>query len=336
MLTRPEITDDAIRTCLLDHFEVDAVAVDFLPLGGDVGSAVFRVSGHDDRPYFCKLRREPFDETSVSLPRFLSDNGVTAIIAPLRSRAGRLRVPLGDFSLILYPFVAGTEGYEVALSARQWADFGAALRRVHALAPPPDLRPAIHVEDYSAEWRNRCWAVMQRVAGDAPSDDIAQQMAALLNGRRAAILAALDRAEQLAARLAAQPPPPVICHGDLHPGNLHIGQDDQVYLVDWDYPLLAPKERDLMFIGGGQGFMAPDPASEERSFYAGYGEVALDRLALTYYRYERGLTDLTVESERILSTRLGRADRAQALAYLGYYCDPGNTLEIAAAGDVVG
>ncbi len=31
-----------------------------------------------------------------------------------------------------------------------------------------------------------------------------------------------------------------------------IDANDALYIVDWDNPILAPKERDLMFIGGGQ------------------------------------------------------------------------------------
>jgi spectinomycin phosphotransferase len=47
--------------------------------------------------------------------------------------------------------------------------------------------------------------------------------------------------------------------------------DGFVYNVDWDHPNLAPKERDLMFIGGAQGFIGHAPQEEETLFYLGYG-----------------------------------------------------------------
>jgi spectinomycin phosphotransferase len=36
-----------------------------------------------------------------------------------------------------------------------------------------------------------------------------------------------------------------------HAGNVVVGADNELTIVDWDEPILAPKERDLMFIGGG-------------------------------------------------------------------------------------
>jgi hypothetical protein len=43
-----------------------------------------------------------------------------------------------------------------------------------------------------------------------------------------------------------------LCHSDIHAGNILIDVNDDFYIVDWDNPILAPKEHDLMFIGGGQ------------------------------------------------------------------------------------
>jgi spectinomycin phosphotransferase len=107
-----------------------------------------------------------------------------------------------------------------------------------------------------------------------------------------------------------------------------------LFIVDWDYPMLAPKERDLMFIGGGQGFMPYIAEQEELLFYQGYGQPELDRIALAYYRYERGITDISVECERILSSTLGAQDRAQALEILQLYFLPGCTIEMAFKSDV--
>ena len=36
-------------------------------------------------------------------------------------------------------------------------------------------------------------------------------------------------------------------------GNLLIDAKGSLYIVDWDHPIMAPKERDLMFVGGGVG-----------------------------------------------------------------------------------
>ena len=47
--------------------------------------------------------------------------------------------------------------------------------------------------------------------------------------------------------------PLVLCHADLHAWNVLLDTDRQLWLVDWDETILAPKERDLMFVVGGIG-----------------------------------------------------------------------------------
>lgn len=47
-----------------------------------------------------------------------------------------------------------------------------------------------------------------------------------------------------------------------------IDGNDTLYIVDWDDPIIAPKERDLMFIGGGVANVWNE-RHEEVSFYRG-------------------------------------------------------------------
>ena len=106
-----------------------------------------------------------------------------------------------------------------------------------------------------------------------------------------------------------------MCHSDIHAGNILIGADDAFYIVDWDNPILAPKERDLMFVGGGQGFTGHTPQEEETLFYRGYGETQIDPVALAYYRYERIIQDIAVYCEQLFLSDEGGEDRAQALRH---------------------
>jgi spectinomycin phosphotransferase len=103
--------------------------------------------------------------------------------------------------------------------------------------------------------------------------------------------------------------------------------------VDWDHPNLAPKERDLMFIGGAQGFTGHTPPEEETLFYRGYGQTQVDPIALAYYRYERIVEDIAVICEQILSTMDGGKDREQFLQYLQSNFLPNNTIDIAYRSD---
>src|SRR5215212_6383251 len=139
MLEKPDIQDEKIIACLQVDYGLRIIQMAFLPLGGNLCTAVYRAVAEDGTLYFCKLRCSDFDEISVELPRFLNEQGITQIIPPLPSKTGQLWAKLEDFHVILYPFVEGTSGFDVELTEHQWADFGAALQRIHTLSLPPVL-----------------------------------------------------------------------------------------------------------------------------------------------------------------------------------------------------
>lgn len=333
MLEKPEIQDEKIVACLQDEYGLLAAQVTFLPLGADLNTAVYRVVADDETPYFLKLRRGVFDETSVALPKFLSDQGLEQIIAPLATQTGQLWASLEAFKVILYPFVEGHDGYEVNLSERHWHDFGLALKNIHTVVVPPALIRHIQQETYSSQWREIVKTFLGQVEDGAYDDPVALKLATFLQAKRAEVLELVGRTEWLAQALQAQSPAYIVCHSDLHAGNILIDANDAFYIVDWDNPILAPKERDLMFIGGGQGFAGHSAQEEENLFYRGYGQTQIEPSALAYYRYERIIQDLAVYCEQIFLTNEGGQDRAQALQYLVSNFLPNGTIEIAYKSD---
>jgi len=333
MLEKPDLQDEKIIACLQDEYGLPVVQVAFLPLGADLNTAVYRVVAEDETPYFVKLRRGVFDETAVALPKFLSDQGIVQIIAPLATKTEQLWASLDAFKLILYPFVEGHNGFEVDLSDRQWGDFGTALKSIHTALVPPALTRGIQQETYSPQWREIVKTFLERVEDDAFDDPVAVKLAAFLKARRDEILDLVGRAERLALALQAQSPEFVLCHSDIHAGNILIDANDALYIVDWDNPILAPKERDLMFIGGGQGFAGHTAQEEENLFYRGYGQTQINPIALAYYRYERIIQDIALFCEQIFWTNEGGEDREQSLRYLTSNFLPNSTIEIAYKSD---
>ncbi len=333
MLEKPDLHDEQMIACLQDEYGLPVVQVAFLPLGADLNTAVYRVVTDDQTPYFVKLRRGVFDEIAVALPKFLSDQGIGQIIAPLATQTGQLWASLGAFKLILYPFVEGHDGYEVDLSDCHWGEFGAALNRIHTAVAPPALIRRIPRETYSPQWREVVKTFLKRVEAEALDDPVAVKLAAFLTARRHEILDLVGRAERLARALQARSPEFVVCHSDIHAGNILIDAHGAFYIVDWDNPILAPKERDLMFIGGGQGFTGHTAQEEETLFYGGYGQTQINRIALAYYRYERIIEDIAVYCEQLFLTNEGGEDREQSLRYLASNFLPNSTIEIAYKSD---
>lgn len=333
MLEKPDLQDEKIIACLRDDYELPVVRVTFLPLGVDRNAAVYHVVADDGTSYFVKLRRGVFDEIALALPKFLSDQGIEQIIAPLTTKPGQLWANLDAFKLYVYPFVEGHNGYEVDLSDRHWSEFGTALKRLHTVEVPPALIRRIRRETYAPQWREIVKTFLERVDVDVLDDSVAVKLAAFLEAKRETILDLVGRAERLAQALQAGSPEFVLCHSDIHAGNCLIGANDAFYIVDWDEPIMAPKERDLMFIGGGLMGAGRTPQAEETLFYRAYGHTQIDPTALAYYRYERIIQDIAVFCEKILLTNVGGKDREQSLHYLKSNFMPNNTIEIAYQSD---
>lgn len=329
MLEKPDLPDEKIIACLRDEYGLDVVHLAFLPLGADVNTAVYRAVTGDETPYFVKLRRGVFEETSVTVPRFLSDQGIAQIIPPMTTRAQQLLARLDVFNLILYPYVEGQGGFEVDLSDRHWVEFGAALKSIHTAKPPPALISRLPQETYSPKWREIVKGFQARVEQDTFGDPTAAKLAALLKIKRDVIGDLVRRAERLALALRDRPLEFVLCHSDIHAGNILIAGDDAIYIVDWDNPILAPKERDLMFVGGGLGGGGHTPEEEETLFYQGYGQTQIDPVALAYYRYERIVQDIAAYCQQILLSDDGGEDREEGLRQLTSQFQPHSVIEIA-------
>ncbi len=328
MLEKPDLEDAAIAACLRDHYGLNATQLEFLPLGADRQTAVYRAVA-DDAGYFVKLRGGAFDELTIVVPKLLHDQGIEAVIAPLATRSGRLWAALGDFKLTAAPFVAGRDGYEVDLTDQQWVEFGRTLKTIHAATMPRAVIDRLPRETYSDQWRAEVRRFMTLVEAANFVDPVAAELAALLRDQRAVVERLVGRAEALAADLKTRSLPLILCHADLHAGNLLIADEGRLYVVDWDTLILAPKERDLMFAGGGLFAGRRSPEEEEALFYRGYGNIQIDAAALVYYRCERIVQDVAAYCEAILLTDVGGQDRANGLRQLTSQFQPGAVIDVA-------
>jgi len=333
MLEKPDLHNEELIACLQAEYGLINPQVEFLPLGADQNTAVYRAVVSDQTQYFVKLRRGIFDETSVTLPRYLSDQGIHQIIAPLVTKPGQLWASLGDFTVILYPYVEGQDGYEVNLSDHHWVELGQALKRIHSVTLPAAMAGRIKREMYPSHGRETVRKFLGRVQKDTFDESVAAKLAAFINTKCKTINDLVNRAERLAQALQANTPDFVLCHSDLHAGNILIDGNKALYIVDWDDPIFAPKERDLMFVGGGQGFHGHSASEEEALFYRGYGPAQIDPVALAYYRYERIVQDMAVYCKQIFLSDEGGEDREQSYQYLTSNFLPNNTIEIAYRSD---
>lgn len=327
MLEKPPIDDALLVMEAEAGYGLRAAALTFLPLGADLNTAVYRLDDAAGDRYFLKLRSGSFDESSVAVPRFLHDRGLTPIMAPLRTLSGGLWREVAGYHLMLYPFVVAQNGFTRPLSEAQWRLMGIVLRRVHEMRLPDALRERLPIEAYSGDAREQLRGWLTGQGARLADDEAAEKLAALLAEKRSEVNQLVERAERLAERLRAELPELSLCHADLHGGNVLV-EEKLLHLVDWDTLLLAPKERDLMFVGAGIGGVWDQP-QEAEWFYQGYGAAAINLVALAYYRYERIVQDIAVTCQQLFLGEEGGADRLNSLGYVADDLRPSRVVEIA-------
>ncbi|HEY7020033.1 MAG TPA: aminoglycoside phosphotransferase family protein [Ktedonobacterales bacterium] len=328
MLTPPDLSPDVIAAYVRDVYRVDVTQVTFLPIGADADAAVYRLDSADGTAYFLKLRRARFDEIAVAVPAFLHERGAPAVMAPLLTTGGALWTSGHGFAWILYPFFDGPNGFERPLSDAQWLTLGESLRAVHSAILPATLAARIPREDYSPRWRDIVTAYSEQVERDRFADPIAERLASGWREKQEEIATLVERAAGLAQELRERSLPFVLCHTDLHAGNVLLGADGELAIVDWDDPILAPKERDLMFFGAGVGAIWDTPR-EEALFYQGYGPVKIDLTALAYYRNERIVADFASYGQQVFGMQGGVEDREDGVRRVMGQFEPGRVIEIA-------
>ncbi len=327
MLEKPAISDASIIQCLFDHHNMTVTRLDFLPLGADRNTAVYRAesAGGD---YFVKLRSGSIDETTVLVPKLLHDRGIRQVIPPLASKSGALWTPLEDFQMILYPFVEGKNGFERAVTASNWVELGEVLKHIHTTALPRRLRERLQREAFSSFYRSKVRQHQAYVDTSPVLDPVASELAAFMREQRAVITALAEHAERFAELLRMESLPFVLCHADIHVGNMHITPTGALYIVDWDTMTLAPKERDLIFPGMGLGTSENITVEAQTAyFYEGYGRTDVNLTALAYYRCERIVQDVHEYCEQILFTLGDSADRAEGLRQFRSQFEPGAVVE---------
>jgi spectinomycin phosphotransferase len=327
----PNLADTTIKAALRAHYGIALAAVTFLPLGNDSDTSVYRVEATDGTVYFLKIRnRLGFSPASLAVPRYLRDLGVPHILAPLMTTSQAPWVMLNDFALTLYPFIDGRIGGDVGMSEQHWIELGRTVKQIHMSQLPLDLKNVVPRETFVPPRRSVVTDLQEAIDGEVPADLAQRELAAFWKSRGDQIRRLVSRADALGRRLRKRSASPVLCHADLHTRNVLLEGDEQLWVVDWDETILAPKERDLMFFVGG---IMPELLQSHHTeyFFRGYGDAAIDPDALVYYRNAWAVQDIAADGEQVFfRPEISDASRQYAVRMFKLLFEPGNIVSIAA------
>jgi spectinomycin phosphotransferase len=331
MIQKPNLKDESIVAALRDHYGVVVVALEFLQLGNDSHAWVYRVSADAEKPYFLKVRKGELNKASLIVPRYIKDHGIEQVVAPLPTNTGALWVNVDSFALILYPFVEGGMGAVVGMSDFQTIEFGAIVRKIHALPISEQLSAHMQKETYASKWMPLVQYFQATVAQRVHKDESELEFLSIWREKRGDVQKIIDRTLQLGRQFQSLSLPFVLCHADIHTYNVLVGQDGKLFIVDWDETVIAPKERDLMHIGSANTKIN-NRSREVELFYQGYGNTEVNPVAFAYYRYEWVVQELGAYADQIfLTADVGDATKAKALYYFRGLFAPGDVVDVAYA-----
>ena len=332
MLERPDLSDAQITQVLRRAYGLNASEIAFLPIGYDRHASVFKVETSAHIPYFLKARTGEFNPICASVPSFLVASGLTAIVAPLSTVAGELWTNVGAFTLLLYPFIEGGSGMDVGMTPPLWTAFGNLLQRLHKTQLPPALAAAIPQEHFQPYFAATLYEIGKKIRQNELQTEPQHSFATVWRLHTAKIDWIVQRAAALGTSLRRHPPEFVLCHADCHTANLLIDTQQQLHLVDWDQPILAPRERDLMFVIGNSIDGKPIGPAAETAFLLGYGAININPHALAYYRCEWAIQDMGDFAERVfVSSNAGEVTQQDAVRGFASMFEPGNVIDLALA-----
>jgi spectinomycin phosphotransferase len=328
------LSDATILACLQTQYGLSIDDLTFLPLGHDSLAWVYRAVAANGATYFVKARLNLNNPPSLLVPRYLHDHGVQQVIAPLPTRTQSLFASIGEtgYALIVYPFVAGTSGMDQGMTDSQWITYGSILRQIHTISVAPELAQHMRYEQYDSTTADLIATLDAHIGTQTFADPAAQTLALFWREQRELIYRLMERLQQLAHQMQQATFPFVLCHADIHTNNILLDSEQQIWIVDWDEVMLAPMERDLMFVIGGGISRALVGLREEHLFVQGYGQVAMNALALAYYRYAWAISDISAYAAEVYFREdLGpETKRAAVASFVGLF-QPGEIVTLAFA-----
>ena len=305
MREQPKIPEERLRACLQDQYDLSPVTLEFLPRGQDYHAGVYRVVSEQGTLYLLKVTSRPLYEPGCLVPRYLRDQGITSVVAPVPTKSYALWTKLVDWTVIVYPFIDGDTSW-TGMTNEQWKEVGTIFKQIHQVRLEPVGFSSLRKETFDpteyARWV-RAFET-QHLHSRHGGSGSARALRASWVAHQSTIHTVVTSLEKLAEVLQSRIFPYVICHADLHPANLIRDHAGHVCVIDWDEVMLAPKERDFIFVR--------EPQAD--AFWEGYGQSEIDWMLLSYYLWERVVQEVIVDTQDVcFRDDLGEETRAEAV-----------------------
>jgi spectinomycin phosphotransferase len=194
------------------------------------------------------------------------------------------------------------------MTNEQWKEVGTIFQQIHQVMLPPEGFESLRKETFDPTEYVRWVRAFETQHAHSESRGASERaLRSSWVAHQSTIHTVVASLEKLAGMLQSRSFPYVICHADLHARNLIRDRAGHVFVIDWDEVMLAPKERDFIFVR--------EPHAD--AFFQGYGQRVIDWMALTYFLWERVVQDLIECAQNVyFRDDWGEESRADAVQLL--------------------
>lgn len=302
-----------IKDMLLREYDIHATAI--RETTGGWSASAYKVRA-EEGDFFLKVYDKHRHSTRGWLARI--DNYMPGVlwlygntdlrenmVAPVPSKNGSHQFESEDYLYILFPFLAGKPVDGMKMSPEQLRELARIVAELHGC--DTDSRPVeLCRETFDVSF---CDTLCDRLGERGGSDELSE----LLSSYSRTMRRSVEMLRETASLLMKSDHPFVLCHTDIHAGNLIYGE--KWILINWEGLKLAPVEADLFAFT--QGFFFGNGWHE---FIACYQAVRKgyrpNPQALSYYRLRRRLEDIFEFVESLLFDDLERRNRDHSIRNL--------------------
>lgn len=245
MITQPNISQDELKKTIQDQYSLLIKNLTFIPKG-EV-SWGYIVEDADSVRYFFKIHK--YKKLSSARFNLLDDlhkkTGIINIIYPLATKHNKLETEVLGYPSVLFNYIEGKTAHEIKPTDKQYERLGSLLAQLHQAVKTINYPVR---ENFDIPANDDFLKVIEHLK-ETPNNPNKHRKEAfdLLKPLQDRLLEELKNLRDLQLKARASDIEFVLCHGEPSPGNIMLDNHGEVYLIDWDEPIVAPKEKDLLF-----------------------------------------------------------------------------------------
>ncbi len=245
MITEPTLNKQELQQSIEEGYGIKINEMKFIPQGECSWS--YQVTTEQDKKYFLKIYVTEIDEQVFQVLYDLFEKcGITNISHPNKNQQGKIKSQFESYTYALFNFIDGQDSKQMTFSDQQYFELGVLIGKIHSsvdkIEPFPKKETfSVHGDDFKR--------VMDSLDTQSEENDrFIFEMKDLIRKNKERIVQEYDEFNELQNDMLQKKIESLNCHGDPTPANLLVDVEGEIYLIDWDDPIYAPKEKDLVFL----------------------------------------------------------------------------------------